>query len=485
MGSDIVGGPRKVLREGSGSPLPAGFIQPHCHSTMPLKKTTPTPFDENGPTITLPPPAERCHQRSRTTTELPPLFTRQSSSSPTRLSAFLPSMKSASRNASPERVSPDEAAEYEVSEEAVQRPKTHGGVAKGIASWFEGTSEPVNIGLLPSPKKEKDDPILSAGVQDTMFSNSSEAVDTLTQRSSRPQSRAASTNRFSFFRKQSATTTPTITPAQMDELAQLDIRESLFPHGPSDEFSPAAFKNLQLNAEGTLRKFQYAHQEQQKQIKSLTSTRNAQADDLEASQFRGEHLKMQLVEMAERASEQERLITALRNELAAISHPHSQASYELQQSSVRKVDPNTEMSTAYQTARSKRNRVSDVSSAGSTHSDQYSIFSAEQRSLNNFVDSPGTSVAASPVMKHASMHITTVSQAVPQQEHAAVSVIPVAECQKCHGVKAEEAWDVISMLKVESHALKDRIEELEGANGQALDLLGCLDGLRLDDLGLK
>lgn len=453
---------------------------------MPLKKVPLTPFNDNGPTIALPPPAERCHSRSRTTTDLPPLFSRTSSTSPTRLSTFLPSLGSTSRNVSPERVSPAEAAEYEVEDrEGAQRPKTSGGVAKGLASWFEGSSDPVNIGIVPSPKKEKEDPMLAAGVKDTVFSNSSEAVDTLTQRSSRPQSRAASTTRFSFFRKQTATT-PAPTSADMDELARLDIRDSLFPNGPTDEYSPAAFKNLQLNAEGTLRKFQGAHLEHQKQIKSLRSANTSQGDDLEASQFRGEHLKLQLVEMAERAAEQERLITSLRNELAAISHPDSKASYELQQSSVRKVPPNLDTSVMYQTARSKRNRSSDVSSAGSSaQSDRMSVFSMEHRSLNNFMDSPGTSVAPSPVMKHASMHITTVSPPTPQQELRAMSVIPVAECQQCHGVKADEAWDVISMLKVESHALKERIEELEGANGQALDLLGCLDGLRLDDLGLK
>lgn len=391
-----------------------------------------------------------------------------------------------SRNVSPERVSPAEAAEYEVDDrEATQRPKTSGGVAKGLASWFEGSSDPVNIGLVPSPKKEKEDPILAVGVQDTMFSNSSEAVDTLTQRSSRPESRATSTTRFNFFRKQSVAT-PTMTSAEIDELARLDIRDSLFPNGPTDEFSPAAFKNLQLNAEGTLRKFQTAHLEQQKQIRSLRSKNTSQADDLEASQVRSEHLKLQLVEMAERAAEQERLIVSLRNELAAINHPDSKANFELQQSSVRKVPPNLDTSGTYQTARSKRNRTSDVSSAGSSaHSDQMSVFSADRRSLNNFTDSPGTSVAPSPVMKHASMHITTVSPPSPQQELKAMSVTPVAECQQCHGVKADEAWDVISMLKVESQALKERIEELEGANGQALDLLGCLDGLRLDDLGLK
>lgn len=187
------------------------------------------------------------------------------------------------------------------------------------------------------------------------------------------------------------------------------------------------------------------------------------------------------MEMAERASEQERLILALRNELAAISHPDSKAGFELEQSSVRKVPMNLDMSATYQTARSKRNRTSDMSSAGSSDTgDRHSIFSTDQRSLDHFMDSPGTSVAPSPVMKHASvMHITRVSPPSAEHEHAAISVVPVSECQKCHGVKASEAWDVVAMMKAESQALKEHIADLEGTNEQVLSMLGDLD------LGLK
>lgn len=443
---------------------------------MPLKKQV--PFDENGPTTALPPPvptSERGHSRSRTATDLPPLFSRSPSSSPTRLSNFIPSLRS-SRNPSPERVSPSDAAEYEVGDE-LQKQRNSGGVAKGLAAWFEGSSDPVNIGIVPSPGKEKQEFVESSGDQaETMFNNSSENVDTFTQRPSRPQSQSRQSGgpRFSFFRKQSTLNLEATT--DLDELGSLDIREALFPHGPVDEYSPAAFKNLQLNAEGTLRKFQNAHIEQQKQVRSLTARTTSQADDLEASQIRSEHLKMQLEEMAERGAEQERLILALRNELDAICQPGFEP-----HSSVRKVPHNLDMSATYETARSKRNRVSDIS-AGSEQSDQFSIFSADQRSLNNFVDSPGTSVAASPVIRHANMHVTKISPAQHQHEHAAVSIIPVAECQKCHGINGNEAWDVIAMMKAEKQALTERIEELEGANDQALDLLG---GLKLGDLGLK
>jgi hypothetical protein len=330
-----------------------------------------------------------------------------------------------------------EAAEFDVgAHEPTQKPRPGGGV-KNLASWFEGSSDPVNISLVPAPKKDKVEPAQTTDNMEKMFSASNESIDNFTKR---PQSRpptSASGSRFSFFRKASQLQSPTIVDA--DELSTLDIRDTLFPAGPPDEFSPAAFKNLQLNAEGTLRRFRDAHVEQQKNLRSLVATKTSQADDLEACQTRNEHLKLQLVEMAEKAAEQERLITALRSELAV--------------------------------SRNRRNRTSDLStlSAESDDSSVVSVFSAADS-----MDSPGTSIAASPVMKHATMHYPNVHHSPAIHQHAAV--IPVAECQKCHGVRANEAWDVVAMMKAESQVLKQRITELEGANDEALTFL---DGLRI------
>ena len=421
-----------------------------------------TPFNENErPTIAIPPPtSSKGHQRSRTTVELPPLHTRTASVSPTRFSTFLPSLRSASRTPSPERVSVKEAAEFDVgAQEPSQRPR---GV-KNLASWFEGSSEPVNITLVPSPKKERPDPIpiQEAETTEKMFSASNDSLDNLTKR---PQSsRTATSNapsRFSFFRKASQIHSPT---QDGDELSTLDIRETLFPSGPPDEFSPAAFKNLQLNAEGTLRRFQISHIDQQRIVKSLSATKQSQADDLEASDTRNEHLMLQLEEMAEKATEQERLIAALRAELnVAYNHPSQQT----QDMSIRKVSCNSE-------ARTKRDRSSNISnlSASSDESSNISVFSHADS-----LDSPGTSVAASPIMKHARLHYTNVQHQSPTNHHQHNAVIPVHECQKCHGVKASEAWDVVTMMKAESQALKQRISDLEGANDEALSFL---DGLNV------
>ena len=348
-----------------------------------------------------------------------------------------------------------------------QRP---GGV-KHLASWFEGSSDPVNITLVPSPKKEKADPLQDTANTDNMFSASTESVDTLTKR---PQSRPAASagaSRFSFFRK--ASQVHLSTPTNADELSTLDIRDTLFPGGPPDEFSPAAFKNLQLNAEGLLRCFQSSHIEQQTNLKYLATVRQCQADDLEACQTRNEHLKIQLVEMAERGAEQERLIAALRAELAVA---HGRPSYETQETSIRKVSAH---SIDPSRGPFRRNRSSNIStlSAESDESSNISVFSHADS-----MDSPGTSLAASPVMKHANLHYTNIQHHSPtvvthrEHERTVIEPIQVPECQKCHGVRATEAWDVVAMMKVESKALKQRIGELEGANDE---VLGLIDGLRI------
>jgi hypothetical protein len=356
-----------------------------------------------------------------------------------------------------------EAAEFDVgAHEPTQKLRPGGGV-KTLASWFEGSSEPVNIGLVPaSPKKENPDPIQNTERSDMMFSASNESIDNLTKR---PQSRPTTTtgaSRFSFFRKASQIQSPS--PSDGDDLSNLDIRDALFPSGPPDEFSPAAFKNLQLNSEGTLRRFQTVHIEQQRNLKSLTTTRTSQADELEACQTRNEHLKFQLVEMAEKAAEQERLIAALR---AEIDSAYNRPSHETQASSIRKVSSN---STPQGRGPFRRNRSSNMStlSAESDESSNMSVFSAADS-----VDSPGTSIAASPVMKHANLHYTNVRHQSPIGDHAH-TVIPLQECQKCHGVRANEAWDVVAMMKAESDGLKHRISELEGANDEALNFLNGL-----------
>ena len=232
----------------------------------------------------------------------------------------------------------------------------------------------------------------------------------------------------------------------MDGLVQLNVQDALFPRGRPDEFSPAAFKNLELNAEGTIQRFQQAHKDQQQSLRSAVSTKNVQADELEAAETRNEHLKLQLQEMAERAAEQERLITSMRSELAA-----HRSSLESHRQSPRIIPYDREKSPR---PNARRNRISDASITGESD-DGFSMSSAAS------IFSERLSIAPS--------HATSM-------ESSPSDVALRAECTRCHGMRPNDAWDVVEVMKIESDALKQRIAILESAQDDAMDLI---NGLKL------
>lgn len=101
-----------------------------------------------------------------------------------------------------------------------------------------------------------------------------------------------------------------------DELYNLNIEASLFPPGADlDAFSPAAFKNLQVNAVGLLGKFQAAYRAKVMALRDWEGERAAQRDELEEAVTRAAHLKLQLEGMAHRAAEQEQAMRQLMDEL--------------------------------------------------------------------------------------------------------------------------------------------------------------------------
>lgn len=341
-----------------------------------------------------------------------------------------------------------------------------------LASWFDGASDPVNISLVPSPSKDKMGAVYEQENMDTIFTANPDSLDAWMRRPpKRPNPSIPSgytAPRFSFFRKSSQ---PPVRRGSMeaDELGALDIRDGLFPTGYPDEFSPAAFKNLQLNAEGLLRRFQQAHIEQQKVIRTMTSATNVQTDELESAQTRTEHLKLQLVEMAEKAAEQEKTIASLSRKLAAPQN--SQEPFDMQPQSIRIV---SQQSTSGQQginthvgSNNRRKRCSDVSTSGESEngSDVSSVVSIFSEALS--AHSSGTSITESPVMQPAILHYAMGEHGTVTPKAAPSS----SGCPRCHGLSPSEAWDVVGMVKLESACLKERIAELESAQDDALDFL--------------
>lgn len=377
----------------------------------------------------------------------------------------------------------------EESEEAQsqrRRPK-----AASIASWFEGSSEPVNIGLVATPKKELEQE--ESIHLETMFSASQESIPRTSTTQQRPvmQSANNSTSRFSFFSRKASTLQ---LHKSSDDLVNLNISQTLFPDGPTDESSLAAFKDLQQNAEGALRVFQAAYTEHVAALRKITSEKNIQADELEASTTRNEHLKAQLLEMAERNAQHEKLIASLQAENEQLR------ANEDALRSIRVIEDHTSAdrpATPTDTP-TRRNRSSDVSfaesleSASTDVSAAASVFSHEN-DRETYNGSPGTSIGCpSPMLKHACRVVTPNIQRSPQTEHLrslttnieTIAPMPAVECQKCHGVRKHEAWEVLGVMKAENAGLKQRLMELEKTNEDAADLLTWRP-LELDDQASK
>ncbi|OCT50769.1 hypothetical protein CLCR_07213 [Cladophialophora carrionii] len=410
----------------------------------PDTRNLPFNFDQDDCALSLPPPpATRGHQRSRTSVDLPPLFTRTQSSSPTRSSVFSFLRPVSTSSVSPEGVPTAEADETASHGRSQSPTKRRTG---GLAAWLEGgSSAPVNIGLVPSPQKESLDPVEEVGTTGELSSSCQGSLDTLTRR---PQVKPTSSgqtlstmSKFNIFRRSTTTLT---SPEDLEELAQLDVDAALFPHGRPDEFSPAAFKNLQQNAEGTIRRLQLAYREQRQSLRAVNSTKNVQADELEAAETRNEHLKLQLQEMAERAAEQEKLIIEMRAQLQA-----QRSSHESHQQSIRMVaqDQDAAPRPKYRRYRSSDVSTSGESEAGSEVSSVVSVFS-EQLSI-------------------APSHATSLDSS---------DAAARGDCPRCHGMRPSDAWDVVGVMKIESAALKQRIAVLESAQDDAMDLI---NGLKL------
>ena len=468
--------------------------------------------------IRPPPPAQSRsrdpHQRSRTGIELPsPLASHPVNQNPSRSSVHVP-LLSPNRTSSPPRSrsrSPIKAPRCLSTIPTVEKHEGEKITVEAkpgkIGRWFNGDSDHVNLGLIPSPTKEYLDPFggeeeQNASPMDTAERTSALTGDNFTNRppsaSTRLQKRAsasptrskatthpsgAALSRFFFKPKTDKPHSPTNSVIENDELLHLSIPVALFPHGPTDTFSPAAFKNLQMNAEGALGRFQTAYRATYDSLHSARSVKNIQADELEAAETRNEALKMQLSDMAARASAQEEAMKQLKEELD-MERNRRQEEQELRRGTVKLVQPAEDQIRTY---RGRRTRISDITTSSFESSEQDADLSSEVSSIFSHSDrmtarsaSPTTDIEFSPATpqssKFPSFRLTTrtPTKALNPAQTPQPVKIEKQECSVCHGVSSSEAWDVVSVMKEESRALKGRITELERANEDCLNLLAGL-----------
>ncbi|KPM46022.1 hypothetical protein AK830_g557 [Neonectria ditissima] len=312
----------------------------------------------------------------------------------------------------------------------------------------------------------------------------------------------AGSSRFAFFSSPTSTlkdmTSTPVPVTQNDELMNLDIESALFPGGsPVDgaAFSPAAFKNLQMIATGLLGKFQSAYQQRTIDYRELKAEREAQDEEKEEVETRVQHLKMQLEEMARRASEREETLASLLQELAQEKRARAD-----EQAAQEKCIPSSEASTVSEDLgidedRQKGNWRKSTATSKSDMSldtdeesmDEASIFSRSRSPTNatimseispshtptsqhksGMLEPPRHSRTSNPQMTTFQKLFKGYSNESPKDDDLTGGT---NGCRNCQGQNASVAWDTVSLLKDENKGLKTRVGELETAVESALDVV--------------
>jgi hypothetical protein len=361
-----------------------------------------------------------------------------------------------------------------------------------LADWFQGSSDPVTLGVLPSPTKEaSDDPFLSYSTSEMDKSNK-------LQKKSPVQNLAASTSRFSFFSSKPALEKkPEVPEFEDDEFLNLDISSALFPggSGSADPFSPAAFKNLLMNSEGLLLRLQTAYKLRTMALHELTADKDAQEEELEETETRVQHLKLQLDDMAQKSLDHEKEMAALRDELAS----ERKARKDEEEARTRsvllvKADNQSHVERSSRTPRhGKRDSMgtfqSDSGFESEGESSASSVFSrgigttspalttsssatASSSDPNQRAEFPGSDTRrpSMPPKRASTFQKVLKGMASPVEDEVELDM-PIATCANCQGMRASEAWGVVGILREENKGLKQRVGNLEGEVEACLDLV--------------
>ncbi|KAF7902120.1 uncharacterized protein EAF01_007418 [Botrytis porri] len=332
---------------------------------------------------------------------------------------------------------------------------------------------------------------------------------------------AKSTGVFGFLSSSKAHAQPIQLPSDLDndEYINLDIQSSLFPSGQIDTFSPAAFKNLRVNAEGVIQKLQNVYKLRTIQYNEIRAEKDAQEEELEEAQTRAKFLKLQLEDMVKKFNEQDNTIEELVNQLA-----------EEKLARVEERDQfNAQIKRREEEARISQHRTSCCSTAGeedlgippdirakwrksagsadlSGESDDdmasgggESVFSrsrsptltvstvmtTKESTRDSTPDVPSSFGRVGALQKDAQINNnpTIVVPAKPKPQTSAFKKMlgigsgessPTNGCANCNGQGTSMAWDTVGLLRAENKTLKDRVNLMEGEIEGALDICGGL-----------
>ncbi|KAL8728432.1 MAG: hypothetical protein Q9166_005394 [cf. Caloplaca sp. 2 TL-2023] len=343
-----------------------------------------------------------------------------------------------------------------------------------LSDWFSGESEPIPFAIIPSPTKEKLDPV------GEMTSSQPKHIPatSLKLSAARDTPKPPIISRFSLFATKQSSSKAPIAPADVhDEWHDLDVKTVLFPSGPADPFSPSAFKNLQQNAEGLLSKLHAAYKQRSQALHDVLAEKEAQAEENEGAEMRAKHLKLQLNDMTAKLAEQDKAMMDLVDQLAQ----EKQARREVEANRRR------DYADTQHNPNSSKNRTSTASDISLESEDSC----AESLFSRHGATSPTMSMSSVSTMnspESASLHQLPPSTDRYHPQNAPNSArsrcqgaetktsdnafcSPQSQCVNCDGLKDSEAWSLVNILKLENKGLKTRLGQLESTVDDCLDML--------------
>ncbi|KAL9129710.1 MAG: hypothetical protein Q9217_001913 [Psora testacea] len=348
-----------------------------------------------------------------------------------------------------------------------------------LAKWFDGESEPVKIGLIPSPKKLNSDPFESTTSLLAARSSASLQRKSASQVASKP----AMASRFSFFSSKSSLAKPPVPPIDIDdELLKLNVSTAFKPFEPNELHSPASLKSLQQQAEILLVRLQAAYRDRTTALKEVIAEKETLAEETQGAQTKSKQLQIQLGALTAKLDEQDEAMMNLVDELAQEKLARREVE-EARKRSVRLVEHETRLPSA----NGRRSIISDKECDSEDDSSAESVFSRHNGTHSPAMSLSSVSTTSSPDGPHYAeiQRITPMPPAsrlrIPPFQTLSKSTQVASQpypqsCANCEGVRASEAWTVVSILKEENQGLKQRVGELEGALDGCLDVVDRLGG---------
>ncbi|KAK8041906.1 hypothetical protein PG993_006429 [Apiospora rasikravindrae] len=294
-----------------------------------------------------------------------------------------------------------------------------------------------------------------------------------------------------------------------DELLSMNVETALYPAGgPNGEaFSPAAYKNLQANATGLLRKMQEGLRQRTTALHEIQAERSAEKEEAEETRMRVVNLKVQLEHMATQAQEQEQALKQLMSELTAerdarkeerfmrVAHEKIMAERSISSEDL-EVGEDEQRNKWRASSSTLKSEVSFSDTDDSAENDSVFSRSRSPTILTSATESVAdVSIAPSPERKgKAAAAATTANNntnnnlELPPKPKFGKEMSTFQKlmkgisgngdanaanggCKNCTGRDSSMAWDTVSMLRDENKDLKQRLAQLEVAVEGALDMV--------------